>query len=67
MFKSLNIRNSGEKYKECELPEKFPDPSVDDEFLPNWETTMEPSGKNGDLREQYSLLKFCLKRLSKRV
>ena len=28
VFKSLNIRNSGEKYKECELPEKFPAPSV---------------------------------------
>ena len=74
VFKSLNIRNSGEKYKECELPEKFPAPSVsnggeenrnvgtnggeenrnvgtnggeenNDEFLPFWEPTMEPSGK----------------------
>ena len=52
VFKSLNIRNSGEKYKECELPEKFPAPFVsnggeenNDEFLPFWEPTMEPSGK----------------------
>ncbi len=47
MSKMLIIRNSGEKYKECELPEMFPVSAVDDESLSFSGLMILPSGKNG--------------------